>query len=227
MYNEENYEPDNHWAEAVIDDAKEIAACLGINIEEVLYSGFCSQGDGACFTGSLGYNADCLENIMAYAPLDKGLHEIAASWQQLRCPSLEVSVAHNDRYCHSNSVDYDFSEVNLEEVDPSRVKIVAASFMGWIYKQLEDAYNYACAWEKARAYVEADDRRIEAATSVRRVIAALRNLPEAHPTVINALWYQLRGELKKWTQAKEERRRLSSSFYFQDKTIKQFAKENI
>ena len=45
-------DPFPDWHEFVIDGAKEVGALLGIEIDNIWFSGFSSQGDGACFTGS-------------------------------------------------------------------------------------------------------------------------------------------------------------------------------
>lgn len=47
-------------AEYVIEDAKEIAALMGWTIDKVFYSGFGSQGDGACFKGIMRYEKGVL-----------------------------------------------------------------------------------------------------------------------------------------------------------------------
>ena len=44
---------DNHWAEYVIDDAKEQGKAKGFDIDDVRWSGFWSQGDGASWTGTI------------------------------------------------------------------------------------------------------------------------------------------------------------------------------
>ena len=38
-----------NWADDTIEQIKRIGSYLGIEIDQVLYSGFSSQGDGACF----------------------------------------------------------------------------------------------------------------------------------------------------------------------------------
>jgi len=43
------------YAECIIEDAKTIGELMGIDIDNVYYSGFYSQGDGAMFTGGYGY----------------------------------------------------------------------------------------------------------------------------------------------------------------------------
>lgn len=44
---------DNHWQEWPIDDAKEQGKERGFDIEDVRYTGFWSQGDGASWQGSI------------------------------------------------------------------------------------------------------------------------------------------------------------------------------
>ena len=45
---------DGFYAECTLDDAKEALKALGYSVENIYYSGFSSQGDGACFTGNHG-----------------------------------------------------------------------------------------------------------------------------------------------------------------------------
>ena len=47
--------PDYEWWDCIYDDAKTIAALMGIEIKDIYFSGFSSQGDGACFTGNYAY----------------------------------------------------------------------------------------------------------------------------------------------------------------------------
>jgi hypothetical protein len=42
----------NDWSEWVIEQFKEDMALIGIDVDRVYFSGFWSQGDGACFEGS-------------------------------------------------------------------------------------------------------------------------------------------------------------------------------
>ena len=132
---------------------------MGITIDKVYFSGFWSQGDGACFTGHLGYDADCLEKVMEHAPLDKELHEIATRWVNLRCPELYGHVKHTGRYYHSNSVSFSIEED--QEVDENAVIIAAKQLMDWIYEKLEENYNYAQADSYARGYQELEEEIIQ------------------------------------------------------------------
>src|ERR1017187_4227073 len=68
---------DNYFAECTIDEVKgEIGKALGFDVAEVYWSGFSSQGDGACIVGTwraADVNAAALQ---AYAPQDKTLAQI-------------------------------------------------------------------------------------------------------------------------------------------------------
>ena len=74
---------DNEYSEFVIDDAKEVAALMGWEIDKVYYSGFWSQGDGACFEGIMRYNKGCAKLVKAYTN-DAELNRIAEAWQDLQ-----------------------------------------------------------------------------------------------------------------------------------------------
>jgi hypothetical protein len=47
------YEPDYEWWDYVYDNAKEDAEQYGFRIDDISFSGFYSQGDGASWTGSV------------------------------------------------------------------------------------------------------------------------------------------------------------------------------
>ena len=47
------------WYESTFDDAKAIGALMGMDIDGIYFSGFCSQGDGACFEAGLSYRKGC------------------------------------------------------------------------------------------------------------------------------------------------------------------------
>ncbi len=143
---------DNEYSEFVIDDAKEVAALMGWEIDKVYYSGFWSQGDGACFEGTLRYNKGCAKLVESYAPLDKELHRIAKAWQDLQRRNfyaLKASVKHRGHYYHEMCTEFDCEDTrhaygwlqNPEAEDDT--KEIARDFMRWIYKRLESEYEYS------------------------------------------------------------------------------------
>ena len=69
---------DSHWSEFIMDDAERIAECFGLDFKQnaiplhsgktrmepaIHWSGFCSQGDGASFEGTLSPRADAVAAV--------------------------------------------------------------------------------------------------------------------------------------------------------------------
>lgn len=135
-------------AESVIDDAKEIAKLMGINISSIYFSGFWSQGDGACFEGRYAYTKGALKAIKEHAPLDKTLHRIAKDLQEAQRPAfyrLEAHVKHRGHYQHSGrteievyNTEHPYSNVPQE----GDIKDALRSFIDWIYSQLDKENDY-------------------------------------------------------------------------------------
>ena len=75
---------DDFFSEYVIDDAKTIAALMGIEIDNIYYSGFWSQGDGAQFTGNYSYQKHGAKSVREYAPQDSELQLIANGLQDVQ-----------------------------------------------------------------------------------------------------------------------------------------------
>ena len=157
---------DDFWAELVIEDAKEIAALMGWNIEKVYFSGFWSQGDGACFVGRMRYSKGCVNAVKKYAPKDVELHRIAKAWQDLQRKnfySLRAKVSHRGHYYHEFCTSFDCEDIRenhgyLENVETEKEIIeIARDFMRWIYKQLQDAYEYETSEENFAELCEANE----------------------------------------------------------------------
>lgn len=160
-----NGDDDNFWAECVIDDAKEVAALMGWKIDKVHYKGFWSQGDGACFTGMMRYKKGCAKLVAAYAPLDKELHRIAKAWQTLQGRSsyaLTASVKHRGHYYHEMCTEFDCENTRnqhglLNAGKEDDTKEIARDFMRWIYKRLEEAYEYSVSDEVVEENIITDE----------------------------------------------------------------------
>jgi hypothetical protein len=104
-------EGDTFYAEGIYDDAEQIAALMGIEIARrnhrnvagrnitdlaIYWSGFSSQGDGACFTGTWSAAGVDQKALKEYAPQDKELHRIAAELADIaeRCPAMNATITH-------------------------------------------------------------------------------------------------------------------------------------
>ena len=143
----------------VFEDAKRAADILGIDIDlrrgsrepAIYFSGFCNQGDGACFEGSYRYAKGATKKIREYAPQGTELHRIADELQNIQRRNfykLHATMRHHGHYSHSGCM-----SVSVEhEDDPYRdigdaeddITQLMRDFADWIYDQLEKEYEYQC-----------------------------------------------------------------------------------
>lgn len=141
--------------EHVIDDAVTAAALLGIEFDTrrgskqpaVYWSGFYSQGDGACFEGRYRYKPGAVKAMAKVFPTSKELNRIASELQEAQRKQfykLEATMSHRGHYYHSGcmSVDVLHCEDNYRELGEAEEDIqqLMRDFADWIYSQL-DAYN--------------------------------------------------------------------------------------
>jgi hypothetical protein len=122
---------------------------IGIDIENVYFSGFASQGDGACFTGHYEYAKGATKAIRDYAGTDEALHAIADGLQAIQRRNfyqLSASVSHRGHYSHENCTDIDVSDCrtgnDTDSDTEETVKDLLRDFMRWAYRQLESEYDY-------------------------------------------------------------------------------------
>lgn len=143
-----------------------------ISSPAIYFSGFWSQGDGACFEGGL-----YMDKFIEAHDLAKDYKAVAffvASGDSITC-----SISHNGRYYHSNSVDYNFDcYIETEEHDPVRtaineamyeqfesewggfqtsVKDICQGYMNEIYSDLEKEYDYLTSDEAVWDAIEANE----------------------------------------------------------------------
>lgn len=160
--------------DCVIDDFVTIAEMIGINFDyqsvplmgggtrrkpKIWFSGFGSQGDGACFEGTYSYKPDASAKVREYAPQDETLHEISdhlATLQREYNGKLTVGITHRrGQYSHEHSVDLDVSvddldideegnEVQIEVTsdDEEKVGDLLRDLMRYLYRRLEKEYEY-------------------------------------------------------------------------------------
>lgn len=146
----------NDW-EHVYSDAAAIAELMGIDIatrgkhnEPIIYfSGFSSQGDGACFEGSYRYKKGSVKAVKDYAPQDTELHRIVktlADIQRKNFYRLYATMSHRGPYYHSGcmSVNVEDSENQYRDIGDAENEItqLMRDFADWIYDQLEKENDY-------------------------------------------------------------------------------------
>lgn len=153
-----NSDYDNFFAEGVFDDAANIADLMGLDIRlnrtkngtytpSIYYSGFSSQGDGACFKGSYRYKKDGANAVKDYAPKDIELHRIAKGLQDAQRKhsyKLCANTTQSGHYMHEYCMTVDVSADTFADISDAETEIteLLRDFARWIYKQLESAYDY-------------------------------------------------------------------------------------
>lgn len=153
------------WYEFVFDDFERICELLGVVLATrpvrlhgggtrqkpcIWFSGFASQGDGACFEGSYSYRKGASRAIRAYAPRDVRLAAIADQLQQIQrrnLYALEARLTHRGRYYHEHSMEISV-ERNSDRFQPPTadaedgVSEALRDLARWLYRQLEQEYDH-------------------------------------------------------------------------------------
>lgn len=153
---------DSFWYESVIEDAKTIGSLMGISIKDIFFSGFSSQGDGACFTGTYSYRKGAVKLVKEHAPVDAKLHRIVADLQKIEARNfyrLTAAITHRDRYSHEYSVDIDTDTALVEgdEGNKGELADTLRDYMRWIYRTLEAEYDYRTSEEVLLEDAEANE----------------------------------------------------------------------
>ena len=172
------YEAEDFYPEFVYDDAATIAALFGLDLDTryiplmngstrpeptIYYSGFCSQGDGACFEGRYEYKRGALKAVKYHASQDQELHRIVKALQDVQRKNfyqLTARCKHSGHYYHSGCMSVDVERSDDKEMTDDAeetVKECLRDFADWIYKQLENEYDYRTGEEACREAIEANE----------------------------------------------------------------------
>ena len=153
------------WWDAVYDDFERVCEILGIRLKTravrlmgggtrqkpcVWFSGFCSQGDGACFEGRVSHAKGSSKRIRDYAPQDATLHGIADRLQAVQRRNfyqLTVGATHRGRYYHEYSMTIEVmrdSPTGQEPTSDSEDIVTEAlrDLARWLYRQLEAEHDH-------------------------------------------------------------------------------------
>lgn len=177
-YSRHVFEDSCDW-EFVYEDAVRVAEILGIEIStspvrlmsgksrqktDIYFTGFWSQGDGACFKGTYRYAKGATKKIREYAPQDKELHRIADELQAVQRKHfyhLIASMNHRGHYCHSGcmSVDVEHNEDRYRDIGDAEddIRQLMRDFADWIYERLSDEYDYQTSDEAVEEAIRANE----------------------------------------------------------------------
>lgn len=163
------------WFTHLYEDNKHHLLSRGFTVENTYFSGFWSQGDGACFTGVAHDMAQFMraEGLAEHFPLTFALAQHGG---------VSVRVGHRDRYYHEYSVGYDFYAATFADVHPGdhdelepffdvwddcveaeregfeeAVKDALRAHMRSLYRLLEEEYDYLTSDDAVRQALEDND----------------------------------------------------------------------
>lgn len=172
-----DWNTDHNWWEFVYEDAISMGALLGICVEEINFTGFWSQGDGASFTGAYECKPDAVAAISAEC-IDKELLRIATELTQLQVAwklehgfTWECTIHRTDSrhsHSHSNTMQTGWADDEdgydrvgfaiCSEMD-GKVQALMRRFADWIYKQLEGEHEHLTSAETLIESFQANDLR--------------------------------------------------------------------
>ena len=156
---------DSRWYENVYEDFRAVCEIVGIVLRQrvirlssgrfmeepcIWFSGFCSQGDGACFEGRWHWQPATARRVREYAPQDRELHRITDALQAVQKRNfwqLQAEIRHRGRYCHPYSMD-----ITVTRDSPTGQAMTAGAetvvcdalrdLAFWLYSQLENEYDW-------------------------------------------------------------------------------------
>jgi len=148
---------DSFSSEYILDEAKEQAQKMGLDIDKIYYSGFSNQGDGCCYIGD--WHASRVTSEVAdgwgESPATSEIKRIAGEFKAFadKYPESSFRVKHSGHYYHKYCTDFtvslgeendDSENLSQEEWSAAENSLIetARDYMEWIYRQLEKEYEY-------------------------------------------------------------------------------------
>jgi hypothetical protein len=148
------------WWEHIYADFSMHLERRGITVEEIQFSGFASQGDGASFTGYVARHDMCL-----FMEVEGLIKEFPESYTLAGYDMLAATIGHRGRYYHHMSATVEINDDVYNEYDPGSIREAAfqaiitrfhESFMAFearvtkilrnhmqdLYKSLNDEHDY-------------------------------------------------------------------------------------
>ena len=155
----------DHWYDFVYEDFQIICEILGLTLKtstvtllngktrenpNIYFTGFWSQGDGACFEANYCHPKTSATQIRAHAPEDTKLHGIADQLVAAQRPNfyqLIADIHQSGRYCHEHSmtINVDRNSRTYQPPSTDSERSITNAFRNlarWLYRQLESEYDH-------------------------------------------------------------------------------------
>lgn len=166
----------DHWWDCVYEDFKQDMREVGIHVNRIYFSGFWSQGNGACFEGTFDNVRTYLDHHhkdqypMIRKLLEHGGHVYAeckhsGNYYHQYCTTFSVEAG--DRFYHLVECPTDFHEQIVDqwdrllddEIDAFEQDITDQwrTYMQDIYRRLETEYDYLVSDEAVWETIEANE----------------------------------------------------------------------
>lgn len=147
----------------IIDDMTECGAKIGITVDNIYYSGFSSQGDGACFVGHYEFKSDWKDALDKFCPgytqliaLGERLQQAHEKYGELYATVYKI----NHRYDHENTVAVDV-QTSDEYIDileaQEEMDSILKDFMHEIYRRLGEEYTWGQSIECFKGMAECNE----------------------------------------------------------------------
>jgi hypothetical protein len=146
------YGLDYEWWDCTFDDWKAALLLIGIDVSNIYFSGFSSQGDGACFECEYSYVPGWRKAVKSEfgGSIQTTLLTAGERLQAIQRPffyGVTATVKHSGRYSHSNSTDFTvdpgerFESSDIIELEDD-IESALRELMDDLYNDLEDEYDY-------------------------------------------------------------------------------------
>jgi len=177
---------ENSWSEYTIGEVAREAELMGIEFKErpvqlangcsrgepcVFWSGFSSQGDGACFEGTWSASAVKADKVAidwVDSPMTTEITRIAKAFADFakKYPDASFTVRHSGHYRHEHCTEFDFeivgddetqiTDAEIEEAEKA-LKEAAKDFMRYIYRALEQDWEFQNSDEQVDESIAANE----------------------------------------------------------------------
>ena len=139
-------EPQDYWYETTLEQAKEDGKALGFDIDNIVFSGFCSQGDGASWTGNINLGEYIDANIKDDDPKHASYMVMRELIRNEWVAPLEID-RRTFMYCHSNTmqnggaIDHAYEVADRDEHDRALDEgILAGASVRELYNSINGEY---------------------------------------------------------------------------------------
>lgn len=146
------------WYQDTINDFETILELIGYYNITCYFSGFYSQGDGACFSARFSREKRCLQKVKSYCQKEEKILDIVEQIQSEIPLHEEYEIKYSGHYYHEYCTNvYYLGDNNKAEQLDERFLELSRQLMKILYKKLNDEYCYLNSDEAIAEYIKANN----------------------------------------------------------------------